>query len=322
MAATEEIEKNVALTKQHMRLLDAATAIRLDPEQADVAFMARQLVQATLPHKKPDDDLPEWVRRNGKFTLAIRAGRRTDPETGERKSIGYPYGVIPRLLLFWITTEAVRTKSRQIVLGHTLNAFMTEIGLNPYTGGGKRGDGARLKNQMDRLFNAVISFESPVEKGGRSGEARLNMAIASKMVLWWDIRNPEQPALWENTVELSEEFFAAITSAPVPVDTRALKALKRSPLALDLYAWATYTAYQTQKTGQARSLSWDLLHKQFGAEYTEVRNFQTKAWEAFKKIKVVYPNLNIEKHRGGVTITPSKPAVRVQSRKTKTVDKR
>ena len=29
-----------------------------------------------------------------------------------RKSIGYPYGTIPRLLLFWMTTEVQHTKNR------------------------------------------------------------------------------------------------------------------------------------------------------------------------------------------------------------------
>ena len=42
---------------------------------------------------------------------------------------------------------------------------------------------------------------------------------------------------------LGEKFFAAITAYPVPVDMRALRALKRSPLALDLYAWLSYEAY-------------------------------------------------------------------------------
>jgi hypothetical protein len=36
---------------------------------------------------------------------------------------------------------------------------------------------------------------------------------------------------------LGENFFEAITAAPVPLDMRVLKTLKRSPLALDLYAW-------------------------------------------------------------------------------------
>jgi hypothetical protein len=38
---------------------------------------------------------------------------------------------------------------------------------------------------------------------------------------------------------LAEEFYRALINNPVPVDMRALK---QSPLALDLYALATHTS--------------------------------------------------------------------------------
>ena len=41
---------------------------------------------------------------------------------------------------------------------------------------------------------------------------------------------------------LAEEFYRALINNPVPVDMRALRALKQSPLALDLYALATHTS--------------------------------------------------------------------------------
>ena len=44
-------------------------------------------------------------------------------------AVRYTYGSIPRLLLFWITTEAVRTKARRIEFGRSLTAFMLELGL-------------------------------------------------------------------------------------------------------------------------------------------------------------------------------------------------
>jgi hypothetical protein len=90
------------ITHHHLRLIDAAEAIRLDPDKTEAAFIARQLVQATLPHKNPGD-VPLWKRTNGNLTLGIQPGMNV--VTG--KSYGYPYGTIPRLLLFWITTEAV-----------------------------------------------------------------------------------------------------------------------------------------------------------------------------------------------------------------------
>ncbi|MFM7855625.1 MAG: replication protein RepA, partial [Flammeovirgaceae bacterium] len=125
----------------------------------------------------------------------------------------YPYGTIPRLLLFWITTEAVRTKSRRLELGDSLTKFMQEIGLNPNNGGSgaKRSDARRLRDQMERLFRATISFEQTREENGRMGDAWMNMNVASKTMVWWDDKQPNQSTLFANWVELGQDFFEAIT---------------------------------------------------------------------------------------------------------------
>ncbi len=141
-------------TRARSKLIDAS--VEIFGEQAnpkDAAFMARELVQASLPHKNPGN-IPLWKRKNGDITLAIQPGMNI--ETGE--SYGYPYGTIPRLLLFWVTSEAIRTRSRRLELGNSLNGFMAELGLNPNTGGGKRGDAKRLREQMERLFRSRFSF--------------------------------------------------------------------------------------------------------------------------------------------------------------------
>ncbi len=124
--------------------------------------MAKHLVQVTLPHRDPGN-VPLWTRTNGDLTLVI--ARTGVDEEGE--PIGYPYGTIPRLLLYWITSEAVRTKSRHLELGHSPADFMRAVGLNPETGRGKRGDARRLKDQMVRLFAASISFQQKEEDANR-----------------------------------------------------------------------------------------------------------------------------------------------------------
>jgi hypothetical protein len=291
-----------SISPQKMKLISIAGEIRLDPDKTESAFIARQLVQATLPHKNPGN-VQAWSRKNGDLTMTIRPGWDEKKE----KIIGYPYGTIPRLLLFWITTEAIRTKSPRLELGNNLAQFMETLGLNP-RGGGKRSDVKRLQNQMIRLFQSSISFNQST--GGK--KTWLNMHVAPKGMLWWDEKKPNQGTLFENWIQLGEDFFKAITSAPVPADMRILKALKRSPLALDLYVWATYTAYHTQQTGKGRSLSWEILHEQFGSEYSDIKDFSKKAWNALLKIQAVYPELNIERVRGGINVLPSKPSITIK----------
>jgi hypothetical protein len=304
VASTRKLNRLVP-TKAQNKLLDAAADIQQQPGTMDsAAFIARHLIQATLPHSNPSGTPPEWYRTNGNFTLSIRPGYATDTKTGKRYCIGYPYGTIPRLLLFWVNTEVVRTRKRHIELGPTLAAFMRELGLDP-SRGGKRSDAHRLREQMERLFRAQISFDESSERGQRW----LDMQIAPSGEFWWDVHNPEQGVLWNSWIEVGEKFFEAILAAPVPVDMRALKALKKSPLALDLYAWCVHRSYGVSKKGTAMRISWKQLQAQFGGDYSDTKDFKKKAKAALNKIATVYRGLQIEEVDGGLIVKPGLPAV-------------
>jgi hypothetical protein len=90
-----QIKSAAALTPQQEKFLDAVTEILANPDTTEAAFMARQLVQCTLPHTNPGN-VNQWTRRNGSLTLAIVPGR--DVEKNE--STGYPFGVIPACCCF------------------------------------------------------------------------------------------------------------------------------------------------------------------------------------------------------------------------------
>ena len=72
------------------------SASEADP---DLGFMARMLALCSLPRSNPGNR-KEYKRVNGPFTLYMVAG-------GGNK---LPYGNLPRLLLAWVSTEAVRTR--------------------------------------------------------------------------------------------------------------------------------------------------------------------------------------------------------------------
>lgn len=168
------------LTPAQKRFLEHAERIRTDqPTLDDYAYMARELVQVTLPHRNPGD-VPAWSRANGNLTMTIRPGWDTQTE----KPIGYPYGSIPRLLLFWLTAEAVQKKSRHIELGRSLSDFLFQLGLSPETGRGPRGDARRLREQMNRLFRATISFDRTTTEGGRAGNSWLDMQVTAGGEVW------------------------------------------------------------------------------------------------------------------------------------------
>lgn len=285
------------ITKQQDAVIRAAAGIMDDPvSPEDFAFLARHLVQCTLPHRSPGN-VPVWSRRNGNVVLGIQPG--VDVESGQ--SLGYPYGSIPRLVLYWMTTEACRQRQRRLELGHSLASYMRALGLDP-SRGGKRSDATRLRGQLERLFGCRISFQQSLTEPGRQGTQWLHMEVAPRGELWWNPKQPEQGTLWGSWIELGEEFYQAITTAPVPLDMRALRAIKRSPLALDLYAWCAYNAYRANKSGRTIWTTWDKLAKALGSEYGRETDFQQKVRRELRKVSAVFPGLRLGTKRGCLEI--------------------
>jgi len=155
-----------------------------------------------------------------------------------------------------------------------------------------------LKDQTRRLFSCTVS--ATYEYGQKS--AFLNQSIASKAVLWWDTKDPEQAGLWQSTVTLSEAFFSEVVSHPVPVDMRALKALKKSPLALDAYCWLTYRASYAKRPSV---IPWSALALQFGSEYTRQRDFKAAFLAELRKVVTVYGGVQVEATDEGLLVKPS-----------------
>lgn len=298
------------MKKSDFELINASAEIKQMPDnERELAFIARQLVQATLPHKEPKGNPPEWYRTNGDLTLSIQPGYRRKPGSEKRECIGYPYGSMPRLLLFWITTEAIRTGSRTLELGSSLQNFMHRIGLSTTTGGGKRSNPVGLKNQMERLFKASISFECSTDRQ----TSWMDMKVTSRGQLWFDPQSPDQDDLFGSWIELGETFYSSITSSSVPLDMMAIRALRRSPFCLDLYSWLAHKIHSVNEKGKPQFIGFGALQKQFGCDFTRPRNFKAEALKALIKVSGMFPRLSIEvindKTRSGLKIFPGRSAI-------------
>ncbi len=270
------------------RLITEALAIQAESAQeaGALGFMARAMTLATLPHRRVEGN--EFSRRNGAFTLSIMAPAK----------IGLPYGSIPRLLLAWVTTEAVRTKSRELVLGDSMAAFMAELGLS------RQGSNiASLKNQSRRLFASTVT--ASYEASDRIAD--IGYRLADSTTLWWESGDPRQRGLWSSTVVLSEKFYQEVVERPIPVDMRALRALRRSPLAIDIYTTLTYRASYTKKPTE---IPWPALATQFGSDYKLLRQFKAAFLVELRKVLAVYPDVRVSEGQHGLILTPSSTHVR------------
>ena len=260
---------------------------------ADLGFMVRLMALCSLPRTNPGNQ-KEYKRVNGPYTLYMIAG-------GGNK---LPYGNLPRLLLAWVCTEAVRTQSRELVLGKSLSKFMRTLGV--YNSGGQ--PQTRLRNQMKRLFGCTVSLIYEDEHG----EQFVSSLIAERGEFWWNERKPDQPSLWNSKIELGEKFFNEIIRHPVPLNMNTLTALKRSTLGLDLYLWLVYRTFSLRAPLR---LTWKQLYCQFGAHPAKARDnntvqaFRYKVLRELKKIKLAWPELNYATAKGVLILLPSIPAI-------------
>ena len=279
--------RGFTLADQVNRLVGASEAT------PDSGFLARTMALCSLPRSNPGNQT-QYKRVNGPYKLIMSA-------TGDYK---LPFGTNPRLILAWVSTEAVRTGSRDLVLGRSLSEFMRKLGISSTDGRGQ----ARLRNQMKRLFNCSVQLNYTA--AGR--ETSASALVAELTDFWWNPKRPDQAGLWESKVRLSEAFFNEIVSHPVPLDMNTLKALKRSPLGLDLYLWLTYRIFAL--TAPQR-LSWPQLYRQFGSDPVKagdnvtVQNFRREVLRELKKIKLAWPGLNYAIATGALILLPSAPHI-------------
>ena len=220
-------------------------ALAIEDEQAQavgaLGFMARAMVQATLPHKKVVGN--EFERRNGNYTLTLLAPSK----------IGLPYGTIPRLLLAWLTTEAVKTQSRELELGDSLSGFMRELDMVP-TGGRWGIDLVGLKN----LMAAVIRFEHPENE-----QALLKLIDLVNEISEGNPELKRTLAIWIRAVLLRQS--KGTLALP---KVRDLKELKMT-LAERFETWAQQHEKRGIERGEALPLQRQLVRR-FGALPTDI----------------------------------------------------
>jgi len=92
-----------------------AQAELLPIETNSIGFMPRILILAALPHSRPKIHRIERVDR--RYALRLKAPR----------SVGLLCGSYPRLIIAWLTTQAVWTKNPEISHGRTPNTAQEQV---------------------------------------------------------------------------------------------------------------------------------------------------------------------------------------------------
>ena len=252
-------------------------------ERVDPVYGHPGLCLTVLPHRvTPPAEV--WRRESPYATLTVHPLEGID---GRYR--GVPYGPKARLILLYLMTEAVKTRSREIELGRSMRAWLKAMAV-PICGSNYQA----VADQADRIEHAILRFRVRDE----AGEAMLQDSI---------IRGAFRPFAadgGEHTVQLSEGFYQAITRRPVPVVEGALRLLADTCMPLDLYLWLAYRLHALEAP---TPVSWTSLHRQFGANTRLVKHFRPRAARDLRLALAVYPEARVEVTGDGVVLHPSPP---------------
>ena len=284
------------ISGKQLELLNKAVEIEQTDAKAVgmVGYQARLWAQVSLPYRNPGD-APYWERRNGSMSLIVQPSLIRDQDGS--LATEYPYGVIPRLLLTWMATEVVRLGDPELSLGPSLASFMRAVGLQPR--GGK--DVKAFNRQVQRLAKCTITVEDSRENS-LAGE---NFQFVDSWALWWTPKDGPNEMLWPSTITLSDKYYQSIKAAPIPIDLRALAALRAhggGGLPIDPYPWL---AHRGSYLRAATLVPWNLLAVQFGSQYKLERQFKAELLKAVAKVKLVYPNVKVTPTDDGLLLSPS-----------------
>jgi replication initiator protein len=266
--------------------------------QENIQHIHSVLALCGLPYKEPKGER-EFFREYGRNTLSIMAGRLKDPQTGRMVAQGLPYGPKARLVLLHLCTEAVRQRSAKVEVADSLSGFIKEMGFA--VTGGERGTLKQFKEQLNRLAACTMQIGL---WDGASRSSTLNVPPFRQMDIWLG-GGAGQSQLWSNTVQFHADFYDNLIQHALPVDIRAARAFSGSARKLDLLFWLGYRLRTLQRPLR---LTWDNLHKQFGADNASIRSFRQAFKGDLAHVKEVFPKLRVSLDDGGMQLLPTDPS--------------
>lgn len=287
------------LTRQQWSQIIMGEQIRLEhPDR--LLFSHTVLCQVGIPRKHTPER--RYERSNGNLSLLVEAGSLWNGLSWSEQPL--PYGAIPRLVMVHISTEAVKTQCRVIDVGESMRQFLTQLGLQP--SGGRRGGYTALRKQLQAL--AACRMTLGMTEGDRVSTIDAKPIKRFDAWLLNGLHDGSQRTLWPGELELSEDFFDTLIEHAVPLDYRALGALKHSALALDIYTWLAHRLPRVANPIGTK-VSWSNLKEQFGQDYGRSKDFKKSFQHALRQVCTVYPDARLRDAPGGLILQPSRSPI-------------
>ncbi|MCB1780295.1 MAG: replication protein [Candidatus Competibacteraceae bacterium] len=274
------------------RIIDAAVNIDQDDPLA-IVYQHSLFCQIALPRSRPKGRTFERAYRNG--SVCMEAGKLWDGQKWVEQPL--PAGPKPRLALMHINSQAVKTHSPYIDIGHSCAEFLRRLGLDDQDGRTYQ----LFKREMQAL--AACRMTLGYTEGGQA--ITLNTQPVEEFRAWMTA-NDNEPALWPGYLEISRRYLDSLLEHAVPLSARACGALAHSAMALDIYSFLARRLYALQ---QPVKVTWHQFHAQFGREYQDWRKFKQKFITALRAAQTVYLDAKVETVTGGLLLKPSLPPI-------------
>lgn len=284
-----EAARAQALDKAERQAVDAAYEVMTD-EKGRIGVAHAGFAMAALPHKRTSEVI--WEKDGGTVKLLVESGLDAD-----RHAVGIPYGSIARMILLYLQTQAVRTRSREVELGASMNAWLKAMDIPV---GGKTYQAVR--EQSRRISRCRLTFFRRTDKA----ELVTNGAFVRDAILPLDSSHGQLP-LWQERVRLDEGFYQSLIEHPLPLREAAVRQISSRSMAIDLYVWL---AYRLHALNGPVPVTWQALRRQFGEGYRELRFFRRDVQPNLKLALAVYPEARVTvDEKDGLILYPSAPPV-------------
>jgi hypothetical protein len=284
-------------TQAQEKLIASAGEIALSPGTADDAcYLHAVLCQVGMPRKRTDS--LSFERTNGSASLLLTAGKVWNGREWVQQSL--PYGAKPRLIMINLTTAALCTKNRVVDVGRSTREFMKRIGVTD-----QGIEYRRLREQIGTLSACTMRLGWVDHRGIVQNHPSVNPIERFEV---WVSRNPDQQTIWPQTVELSQKYYEGILEHAVPLDERAVAALRGSALALDVYTWLAHRLYRIRDPN-GTPVRWARIKAQFGQEYRAMKPFREKFRAALAAVVSQYRTARIEETKDGLRLWQSPPPI-------------
>jgi len=261
----------------------------------DPQFLHAVLCQLGLPRNPTSSQTFE--RTSGRASLFIQAGSAYDGKKWVPQPL--PSGTRPRLVLINLCSEAVRTRSATVDIGHSVREFLRRLNIDA---GGK--NMAQFRRQMLALSSCHMTLAMMTADGPAQVNAKPIDAFQA-----WLTQEESQQTLWPGHIRLTEKFFENLMEHAVPLQPEAIGRLQNSALDLDAYSWLAHRLWRVNDAAGVM-VSWAALKQQFGQEYADTKNFKRKFLGALRKATDAYKEARIEVGPRGLKLLPSPPPVR------------